>query len=125
MKIVRNAPASVPWSENFTGVAWMDLLLQEPLSSSDGHVLLTTVTFLPGVRTHWHRHDGGQILLVVAGQGWVATRDDGQQVLRMGDVVWAPPGEDHWHGATEATSLTHVAVTLGTTRWFEAVELLP
>jgi quercetin dioxygenase-like cupin family protein len=124
MRIVHGASRSVPWSENFTGVAWMDLLLQEPLSSSEGDVLVTTVTFIPGVRTHWHRHDGGQILLVVAGQGWVGTRNGDRHDISVGDVVWAPPGEDHWHGATEVTSLTHVAVTLGATHWHEAVEPL-
>ena len=68
-----SASASMPWTQHFTGTAWMDLLLREPMARVEGNVVMTTVTFTPGVRTHWHRHDGGQILLVVAGQGWVGS----------------------------------------------------
>jgi hypothetical protein len=25
-------------------------------------------------------------------------------------VVWIPPGEKHWHGATPTTAMTHVAI---------------
>lgn len=124
MKIINgghNAAASVPWSEHFTGTAWMDLVLQEPLTAVEGHLVMTTVTFTPGVRTHWHRHEGGQLLLVLAGQGWVGDRDNGTQTVRAGDVIWTSPGEDHWHGATATTSLTHVAVTLGPTVWLDEV----
>lgn len=78
---------------------------------------VTTVTFTPGVRTHWHSHEGGQLLLVLAGEGWVGNRDGGGDVLRTGDLVWTPAGEDHWHGAADNTTLTHLAVTVGATRW--------
>ena len=30
--------------------------------------------------------------------------------IRPGDVVWFAPGEKHWHGATPATSMTHIAI---------------
>ena len=30
--------------------------------------------------------------------------------IRPGDVVWFPPGEKHWHGATPTTAMTHIAV---------------
>jgi quercetin dioxygenase-like cupin family protein len=30
--------------------------------------------------------------------------------IRPGDVVWFSPGEKHWHGATRATGMTHIAV---------------
>jgi quercetin dioxygenase-like cupin family protein len=26
------------------------------------------------------------------------------------DVVWFPPEEKHWHGATPTTAMTHIAV---------------
>jgi hypothetical protein len=25
-------------------------------------------------------------------------------------VVWFPPGEKHWHGATATTAMTHIAI---------------
>lgn len=30
--------------------------------------------------------------------------------IRPGDVVWIPPGEKHWHGATATTAMTHIAI---------------
>ncbi len=119
MRLLRpqTAAASTAWSHQTTGTAWMDLLLREQGAASSGEVVLTSVTFPPGVRTHWHHHDGGQLLLIVAGRGWVGSREDGRLDVAVGDVVWTPPGQEHWHGATDATPLTHMAVTLGSTAW--------
>jgi quercetin dioxygenase-like cupin family protein len=30
--------------------------------------------------------------------------------IRQGDVVWIPPGQKHWHGATATTGMTHIAI---------------
>jgi len=30
--------------------------------------------------------------------------------IRPGDVVWIPPGEKHWHGATPTTAMMHIAI---------------
>ena len=30
--------------------------------------------------------------------------------IRPGDVIWIPPGEKHWHGATATTAMTHIAI---------------
>ena len=30
--------------------------------------------------------------------------------IRPGDVVWFPPGEKHWHGASPTTAMTHIAI---------------
>jgi quercetin dioxygenase-like cupin family protein len=30
--------------------------------------------------------------------------------IRLADVIWAPPSEKHWHGATPTTALTHIAI---------------
>jgi quercetin dioxygenase-like cupin family protein len=79
--------------------------------------MINTVVFTPGARTHWHRHPGGQLLVVTAGRGIVATRDGEAQVVTSADVVWAEPGEEHWHGACADSLLTHMAVSHGTTEW--------
>lgn len=31
--------------------------------------------------------------------------------IRAGDVIWCPPGEKHWHGATATTAMLHIAIT--------------
>lgn len=79
------------------------------------------VTFRDGARTHWHSHSGGQMLYVIEGDGRVGTAD-GVTDLRPGDLVTAPPGERHWHGAAEGADMTHLAVSFGEASWFEPVE---
>jgi len=41
-----------------------------------------------------------------------AVRREGGPIeeVRAGDVIWFPPGERHWHGATPASALTHIAI---------------
>jgi quercetin dioxygenase-like cupin family protein len=70
----------------------------------------SSVTFEPGARTAWHTHPLGQTLIIMAGLGWVQTEGGPIEEIRPGDVVWFPPGEKHWHGATPTTAMTHIAV---------------
>ena len=44
--------------------------------------MINTVIFTPGARTYWHRHPGGQLLVVTAGRGLVARGEEN----RCGDV---------------------------------------
>jgi quercetin dioxygenase-like cupin family protein len=77
------------------------------------------VRFVDGARTNWHSHDGGQILHVLEGQGRVTTEGLGTLTLESGDVVRTPPGVRHWHGALPGHTMTHLAVSAGTTRFEE------
>ena len=69
-----------------------------------------SVHFEPGARTAWHTHPLGQTLIVTAGVGWVQREGGPVEEIRPGDVVWFPPGEKHWHGATPTTAMTHIAI---------------
>lgn len=100
----------------FTGQVVGDLVLP----STDG-VVINTVTFAPGARTHWHDHEHGQILAVLSGYGLICTAGESPRRIRAGDWVWIPPGERHWHGAASDTFLTHTAISLGATRWADEV----
>jgi quercetin dioxygenase-like cupin family protein len=103
-------------TSTFTGTAHIDPVMDT------GEVMINTVVFTPGVRTHWHSHPGGQLLLVTAGRGIVATRAGEVQVVGDGDVVWAEPGEAHWHGACQDSLMIHTAVSHGKTAWHEQVD---
>jgi quercetin dioxygenase-like cupin family protein len=109
-------------SEWFTGTVRIDPLFQAP---APAHVRCASVTFEPGARTAWHTHPLGQTLIVTAGCGWV--QHDGGPVdeIHPGDVVWFPPGEKHWHGATALTAMTHIAIQEQldgkTVEWMEKV----
>lgn len=102
--------------ENFTGEVWADPLLIGP-----GEAEVNNVLFLPSARTHWHRHDGGQILHAVAGRGRVCSRTGGGAPLRPGDLAWIEPGEEHWHGADPDSYLLHTAFSLGGMTWLHPV----
>lgn len=100
----------------FTGEVWGDPVLPE----TDG-VLINNVFFAPGARTHWHTHDQGQILVVTSGGGRARSRDGSGGRLSPGDVVWIPPGEEHWHGADADSYMVHLAISLGGHDWLDAV----
>ena len=94
-------------AEWFTGAVRLDPLFgpREP-----ARAVGASVTFEPGARTAWHTHPLGQTLIVTAGRGWAQREGGPREELRPGDVVWFEPGEKHWHGATDATALTHIAI---------------
>lgn len=88
-------------------------------------VVVASVTFEPGARTAWHTHPLGQTLLITSGCGWAQRAGGPREELRSGDVVWFPPGEKHWHGATATTAMTHIAIQEKsdgkTVEWMEQV----
>jgi quercetin dioxygenase-like cupin family protein len=94
-------------ADYFTGAVRIDPLFVAP---SPARVTGASVTFEPGARTFWHTHPLGQTLVVTAGCGWVHREGGTTEEIRPGDVVWFPPGEKHWHGATPTTSMTHIAI---------------
>ena len=91
----------------FTGAVRIDPLFQAP---DPALVQGASVTFEPGARTAWHTHPLGQTLIITAGRGWAQRWAGPVEEVRPGDVVWFPPGEKHWHGATPATAMTHIAI---------------
>jgi quercetin dioxygenase-like cupin family protein len=92
----------------FTGTVRVDPLFQ---TRAPARVGAASVTFEPGARTAWHTHPLGQILIVTAGLGRVQREGGPIEEIRPGDVVWFSPGEKHWHGASPATAMTHIAIT--------------
>lgn len=94
-------------ADYFTGTVRIDA----PFAGAEpARVGGATVTFEPGARTAWHTHPFGQTLLVTAGSGWVQRDGGAVENIRAGDIVWIAPGEKHWHGATDTTAMTHVAI---------------
>jgi hypothetical protein len=67
-----------------------------------------------------------QLLRCTDGEGYVVGRDGTVIHMRPRDTVWTPPGEEHWHGATEGNLMCHDALLEGTgdgdgTTWLEPV----
>lgn len=93
--------------EWFTGTVWQDPIWEAP---EPARLRALKVTFTPGARTAWHTHPLGQTLYVVSGVGRVGLRDGSVSIIREGDTVWIPPGEEHWHGAGPDTMMAHIAM---------------
>ena len=91
----------------FTGSVRIDSRFQRPAPARVGGA---TVTFEPGARTAWHTHPLGQTLIVLSGSGWAQREGGPVEEIRPGDVIWFPPGEKHWHGATPTTAMSHIAI---------------
>jgi quercetin dioxygenase-like cupin family protein len=109
MEIKRSGsqPSGKGPAEYFTGNVSIDSLFQAP---APARVASAIVTFEPGARTAWHTHPLGQRLMVTAGSGRAQRWGGPIEEIRPGDVVWIPPGEKHWHGASPTMAMTHIAI---------------
>ena len=109
MEIKRNgsqnsAKGSEDW---FSGTVRIDPLIQPKEPS---RVASAIVTFEPGARTAWHTHPLGQTLIITFGKGLVQRWGDAMEEVNPGDVIWFPPGEKHWHGASPTNAMSHIAI---------------
>ena len=107
IKRIGSRPSGKGPAEWFTGTVRIDPLFEAP---APARAAGASVTFEPGARTAWHTHPLGQTLVVTAGLGWAQREGGPVEEIRAGDVVWFPPGEKHWHGASPTTAMTHIAV---------------
>ena len=107
IKRIGSQPSGKGPAEWFSGTVRIDPLFQ---ASDPARVSGASVTFEPGARTAWHTHPLGQTLIITAGCGWVQREGSSIEEVHPGDVVWIPPGEKHWHGATPVTAMTHFAI---------------
>ncbi|MDT8915189.1 cupin domain-containing protein [Amycolatopsis sp. PS_44_ISF1] len=108
MTVRRVPPSSVAApADVITGSAWVTSLA-EPDGPS--RTCVQRVLFAPGARTRWHRHPLGQVLVVTEGTGYLQLRGGPATLIRPGDTVRVAAGEWHWHGATDTTAMTHLAI---------------
>jgi quercetin dioxygenase-like cupin family protein len=109
MEITRlgTQPSAAGPAEWFTGSVRIDPLFQP---NAHRRAAAAKVTFEPGARTAWHTHPLGQTLIVVSGIGWVQREGGRVEEIKPGDVVWFEANEKHWHGASPAVAMTHIAI---------------
>ena len=94
-------------SDYFHGNVLQGAIIEAP---EPARVRAIKVSFEPKARTSWHTHPLGQTLLVVSGIGLVGLRNQTPKIINLGDTVWIPPDEEHWHGATKDNSMVHIAI---------------
>lgn len=103
----------------FTGDVWFDVIAR---GEGESRIRANAVHFAPCARTAWHSHALGQTLYVTEGIGYVQSRGGEVITIRPGDVIYTPPGEEHWHGAAANHFMTHLALWEGDdTTWAEHV----
>ena len=100
-------PTRKATSDYFTGVVWQDPIIE---AAEPARVRALKVSFEPSARTVWHTHPLGQTLYVLSGVGLVGLRNKAPELIKSGDTIWIPPGEEHWHGASANNSMTHIAI---------------
>ncbi|KQQ85661.1 cupin domain-containing protein [Aureimonas sp. Leaf324] len=103
-----SGPSMLASAENFTGHVVVSPLLPSTVDTPSASGL---VSFAPSARTAWHTHPAGQMLIVTAGKGWVQREGEARQEIAAGDTVWIPAEVKHWHGATDVTAMSHIAIT--------------
>jgi quercetin dioxygenase-like cupin family protein len=69
------------------------------------------VGFGKGVRNKFHYHESDQVLIVTEGTGKVVTASGDEALVSVGDVVFSPAGESHWHGALDESTFAHITIT--------------
>ena len=112
-------PLPEMFSKFFVGQAYLNMLTTEGVG-------IGNVTFEPGCRNNWHiHHKGGQILLVIGGTGFYQAWGEEPRKLVPGDVINIPAEVKHWHGATQDSWFSHLAIEVpaegGSNEWLEAV----
>lgn len=111
-----------PYGKFFTGQSYLTMLSE---NDKTFNAPIGNVTFEPKTRTFWHKHSGGQILLVTSGEGRFQVRGEKVRIIKKGDVVRIPPNVEHWHGAGINTWMTHISVETNVpnnkSEWLEPV----
>ena len=109
-------------SNRFNGTVWLNRYISVD-DSLDCTIAL--VTFSAGVRTNWHMHPGGQILMVVEGIGYYQEKGKPRQVIHKGDIIKCAKGVTHWHGASPDGEFAHLVVApdaeKGEVSWLQEV----
>lgn len=83
--------------------------MQDIIAGKPGQIRVIQVNFSPGARNIMHSHTFDQVLYVTSGMGILANAQ-GENHVTPGTVIMIPAGERHWHGATQDSAFSHIAV---------------
>ena len=120
MEITRSGDRSAVYGGRFTGRVELEMLAP---AASPGAPDTARVHFFDGAVTSWHRHPGGQQLVLVSGAGRAGVDVRGEEIA-PGALVVFPADERHWHGAAAGQDCVWLAVTWGVTDWEDGAPAL-
>ena len=95
-------------NDHFNSPVWVNSLITADSANQNA---VGNVIFEPGVRSDWHIHPAGQILLATGSVGYYQEKGSPKKILRKGDIVKCPPNVPHWHGASPDQEFVQIAIT--------------
>jgi len=86
-----------------------------------GDVSTLRLRFPAGVRSNWHTHTDGQLLMVESGHGVTQVRGGPIEVAGPGEPWWTAAGVEHWHGAHPDEDVVQWTFYEGGVEWMDPV----
>jgi len=79
------------------------------------------ILFPAGVRSSWHSHSWGQLLMIEEGVGLHQIRGRAIEEFQPGEPFWTPAGIEHWHGAHPDIDAHQLTIYEGDVEWLDPV----
>ena len=79
------------------------------------------ILFPAGVRSSWHTHTWGQLLMIEEGIGLHQIRGRAIEEFHPGEPFWTPAGVEHWHGAHPDVDAHQLTIYEGQVEWLDPV----
>ena len=92
-----------------------------PRMANSDDVRTLRLVFPAGVRSNWHTHSWGQLLMVEEGRGLTQVRGGPVLEARPGEPWFTAAGVEHWHGAALDEDALQLTIYEGTVEWLEPV----
>ena len=100
-------------SSNFQGGA--------PQVSQAPDMTSIRILFPAGVRSSWHTHTWGQLLMIEEGIGLHQVRGRVIEEIYPGEPWWTGPDIEHWHGAHPDVDAHQLTIYEGSVDWLDPV----
>ncbi|MDA1372094.1 MAG: cupin domain-containing protein [Proteobacteria bacterium] len=79
------------------------------------------ILFPAGVRSSWHTHTWGQLLMIEEGVGLHQIRGRAIEEFHAGEPFWTPANIEHWHGAHPQIDAHQLTIYEGSVDWLDPV----
>ena len=79
------------------------------------------ILFPAGVRSSWHSHTWGQLLMIEEGIGLHQIRGRAIEEFYPGEPYWTPADIEHWHGAHPDHDALQLTIYEGSVEWLDPV----
>jgi quercetin dioxygenase-like cupin family protein len=79
------------------------------------------ILFPAGVRSSWHTHTWGQLLMIEEGIGLHQIRGRTIEEFYPGEPYWTPADVEHWHGAHPDQDALQLTIYEGNVVWLDPV----